>query len=100
MPILCLYTGTTLFPVCPVLSPSLSLFPCPAKAYSYGKQGATGYDSDEGYGAVGYSYSTPYEGDGGGSPVISSSDEEESETEELEESLEDCCLNEPTDAIT
>ena len=65
--------------------------------------GATGYDSDEGYGAVGYSYSTPCEGDGGGSPVISSSDEEEeSETEELRESLhvEDCCLNEPNEDIT
>ena len=80
-------------------SPSLSL--CSVKAYSYGKQGAIGYDSDEGYGAVGYSYSTPCEGDGGGSPVISSSDEEEeSETEGMEESLENCCLNESTDDIT
>ena len=70
-----------------------------AKAYSYGKQGTAGYDSDD---ASGYSYqSTPYVYEDEDSPVISSSDEEEeSEPEELEETLEDCSLNESHDAVT
>ena len=73
--------------------PSLS----PARAYSYGKQA---YDSDEEYGAVSNYHSTPHVYGGGDSPVISSSDEEESETEELEESLENCSINDSPDAVT
>ena len=58
------------------------------------------YDSDEEYGAVGNYHSTPHVYGGGNSPVISSSDEEESETEELEESLENCSINDSPDAVT
>ena len=79
------------------LSISLSLSSSPAKAYSYGKLGTTAdYDSDE---ATGYSNeSTPYYYGYGGeeSPAISSSgaeDEEDSETEDAQQTFENCTIS-------
>ena len=77
-----------------------SLPPSLAKSYSYGKQSHTDLIDDDESGAVGYSYySTPHED--GDSPEISSSDKEEeseiseeSETEQLQEPLENCTVEE------
>ena len=81
-----------------LISPSLeiSLSPLPhslslAKAYSYGKQGTANYDSYE-YGATGYSYYSTSYGDDGSPAISSSNEEEESELEELEESLKNCSV--------
>ena len=70
-------------------SPTLSL----AKAYSYGKQGTANYDDSDEDGATGYSYYSTSYGDEGSPAISSSNEEEESEPEELEESLENCSVN-------
>ena len=73
----------------PLLPHSLSL----AKAYSYGKQGTANYDDSDEDGATGYSYYSTSYGDEGSPAISSSNEEEESEPEELEESLENCSVN-------
>ena len=70
--------------------------PSLAKAYSYGKQGTANYDDSDEDGATGYSYYSTSYGDEVSPAISSSNEEEESEPEELEESLENCSVNDST----